>query len=115
MRYLSVEVYGQKFDPTNQWSTPPNPDKLSENGSKLFIESREGNFTDDNLIDMRERGEPVVVLRVEQHPTVKDVEYLVDPNERGQKMFGGNFIWSSDSRVRRILGQRPMPLHDHVE
>ena len=31
------------------------------------------------------------------------------------KMFGGNFIWSSDSRFREDVSERPIPLHDRIE
>ena len=29
--------------------------------------------------------------------------------------FGGNFAWSTDSRVRQAWGDRPLPIHDHHE
>ena len=30
-------------------------------------------------------------------------------------MFGGSFVWSSDSRFREDISERPVPLHDRVE
>lgn len=32
-----------------------------------------------------------------------------------QKMFGGNFVWSSDSRFRDDVSELPVPLHDRIE
>jgi hypothetical protein len=28
---------------------------------------------------------------------------------------GGNFIWSSDSRFRQEVSERPIPVHDRIE
>jgi hypothetical protein len=30
-------------------------------------------------------------------------------------MFGGNFVWSSDSRFREHVSAGPLPVHDRVE
>jgi hypothetical protein len=30
-------------------------------------------------------------------------------------MFGGNFLWSSDSRFRQEVSERPIPVHDRIE
>jgi len=30
-------------------------------------------------------------------------------------MFGGNFAYTSDSRIRQIAGDRPIPIHDRIE
>jgi hypothetical protein len=30
-------------------------------------------------------------------------------------MFGGNFIWSSDSRFRNEVSEYPIPVHDRIE
>lgn len=32
-----------------------------------------------------------------------------------QKMFGGNFVWSTDSRFRDDVSELPIPLHDRIE
>lgn len=36
-------------------------------------------------------------------------------NEGKHKMFGGAFVWSSDSRFRNDVAEYPVPLHDRVE
>ena len=30
-------------------------------------------------------------------------------------MFGGNFVWTTDSRFRELYGDRPVAVHDRVE
>lgn len=45
----------------------------------------------------------------------RDYVYAVPAGHDGKwLMFGGNFIWSSDSRFRELSTQ-PIPLHDRVE
>ncbi len=44
----------------------------------------------------------------------KHVEPIVEDAPRGRRMFGGNFVFTSDSRLRRIASY-PMPVHDRVE
>jgi hypothetical protein len=36
-------------------------------------------------------------------------------NEGKHKMFGGNFVWSTDSRFRNDVSEQPVALHDRVE
>lgn len=46
-------------------------------------------------------------------------EYVsVEPVNVGEgdwKMFSGKFVWSSDSRFRKDVSERPLPVHDRVE
>ena len=44
--------------------------------------------------------------------SAEPVNFGVDNNH---KMFGGTFVWSSDSRFRDDISERPIPLHDRVE
>jgi hypothetical protein len=44
--------------------------------------------------------------------SAEPVNFGVDKNH---KMFGGSFVWSSDSRFRENISERPIPLHDRVE
>lgn len=44
--------------------------------------------------------------------SAEPVNFGVDKNH---KMFGGDFVWSSDSRFRKDISERPIPLHDRVE
>lgn len=44
-------------------------------------------------------------------------EYLraIPDGETRHVMFGGNFVWSTDSRFRRQVSEYPIPVHDRVE
>jgi hypothetical protein len=44
--------------------------------------------------------------------SAEPVNFGVDNNH---KMFGGTFVWSSDSRFRDDISKQPIPLHDRVE
>lgn len=59
----------------------------------------------------------VAILRLETKPTIGSEPYLraVPMGERRWVMFGGNFIWSSDSRFRQEVSERPLPIHDRIE
>ena len=39
----------------------------------------------------------------------------VPAGETRWTMFGGNFLWSCDSRFRNEVSERPIPIHDRVE
>jgi hypothetical protein len=48
----------------------------------------------------------------EEYLYAEPVNFGVD---KASKMFGGNFVWNSDSRFREYVSERPIPLHDRVE
>jgi len=47
--------------------------------------------------------------------TVLSAEPVNFGNEQKRKMFGGTFVWSSDSRFRENISEQPIQLHDRVE
>jgi hypothetical protein len=53
------------------------------------------------------------IIYVTEHRTVKGYYYAA-PNSGKWEMFGGCFVWSSDTRFRDIF-EHPLPLHDRVE
>ena len=53
------------------------------------------------LVETNARGEPYLKA--------------VPAGETRWTMFGGNFLWSSDSRFRNEVSERPIPIHDRVE
>jgi hypothetical protein len=108
MNYLTLDVYkcDGRSDCTNGGISSDH---------KLFIPHARGNWTDEDLQRMLDRGDKVAVVV----PDVRSVggtgyEYLVERGNPRRGMFGGNFAWSSDSRVRSIM-ERPMPIHDRFE
>jgi hypothetical protein len=68
-----------------------------------------------DLPDELPEGRAILVL--EDSPKAGPEPYLraVPAGERRWTMFGGNFIWSSDSRFRREVSERPIPVHDRIE
>ncbi len=47
-----------------------------------------------------------------EHLSATPINFGVD---KSSKMFGGSFVWSSDSRFREDVSEQPIPLHDRVE
>jgi hypothetical protein len=110
MKYLPVNVYkeasriNQDVDCTNGG--------VSSKFKTLFVPCEEGNYTKEQIL---EHEGPEVILKAKNH--VKDYicfEPEVKPEGVLSSMFGGNFIYSSDSRFRRISAY-PAPLHDRFE
>lgn len=60
-----------------------------------------------------EPNEATPVLRLEKNGRFG--HRVVPENSDGKwTMFGGNFVWSSDSRFRAI-SENPLPVHDRIE
>lgn len=59
-----------------------------------------------------------VVLEVCAREINGEQHYYAVPREIGsalRSMFGGNFVYTSDSRFADRVGSRPLPVHDRVE
>ena len=72
----------------------------------------------NGIAEIFEANETAPAIRIVNHPTVKGYQFLVPQTliDSGKwTMMGGNFGWSSDSRIGRVFGGRPMPIHDRVE
>ncbi len=61
--------------------------------------------------------EGYAILVLEDSPRAGPEPYLraAPAGEKRWTMFGGNFIWSSDSRFRNEVSGRPIPVHDRIE
>jgi len=106
MKGLSVSVYTSDGDTTNGG--------LSAFFTRVFAFSKdlEGNY---DVKDMRPI-DPVFVIEPNRNgaqfgPVAYPVE---DADGRVGPMFGGNFLWTSDSRFRRMF-DGPIPIHDRFE
>lgn len=99
-KYLSVYVYKNvEFgDCTNNG--------VSAQNKKFAVICRDGNLTEEHCL--------------EHDYTILDIESfngLMRAKPRGENrwcMFGGNFIYCSDSRFREI-SPYPIPIHDRIE
>lgn len=102
--YLPVSVYtsSTKLDSSNNGITLTKPDRLVIHHKDGFIS--EGDAKDHGYIILEELPAPFEGCPVRL-------------KERGVKewtMFGGNFVWSSDSRFSEKYPS-PVPVHDRIE
>lgn len=103
MRYISVKLY------TSSLGTASNGGVSETNPDRLCVPCTDGNLSEMDII---ENGYSVLILMSNPY----NPGYFV-PLELAQRhtMAGGSFIWTTDSRFRRVYGDHPIALHDRVE
>ena len=101
MRFLPVSVYrNDGHDATNGGVT-------SEYGLKMVVPVPDGHVTQE---DVDNNGYLIL------EPGEKGGEPNFSPaGIEGWTMFGGNFVYTSDSRFSRVYGHRPVAVHDRQE
>ena len=101
MSYLPVTVYRDDSpDSTNGGIT-------SEYGLKFVVPCPDGHISKD---DIAKRN--YLILEVGE----KGGELNFTPaGLAGWSMFGGNFVYTSDSRFSRLYGNSPVAVHDRQE
>ena len=100
MRYLSVDVYTSgKYDCTNNGVTFEHP-------KHLVVPCLEGPLSQED-VDAK-----YVILDIKVNHVTK---VFILKGEKRWTMFGGNFVWASDSRFRRTYGDAPVAVHDRIE
>lgn len=84
----------------------------------------DGQFSSMVLVTDGKSGDSSVVMSNEPYLKLGQVKFMdktsthvkpVNVEDEAWKMFGGNFVWSNDSRFRREVSELPLPLHDRVE
>jgi hypothetical protein len=62
-------------------------------------------------------SDDVYLKLVKRHLFGKDILHAepININKRGNQMFGGKFVWSTDSRFREDISEQPIQLHDRFE
>jgi hypothetical protein len=62
-------------------------------------------------------SDEVYLKLVKRHIFGKDILHAepVNINRGGNQMFGGKFVWSTDSRFRNDISEQPIQLHDRFE
>ena len=100
MRYLPVNVYTNDAfgDCSNSGVTARMPERL-------VVPCEDGHISEEDVVD---RGYVVLELG-----TILDSKHFKVPGTRG--MFGGNFVYSSDSRFGKAYGRQPIHVHDRIE
>lgn len=103
MSYLPVDVYTNRRSSDSSLNGVTTMDHI-----RLVVPCEEGHLSDDDIDDSRT---VVLILReIQGSPHFKPEAYC-----GGHPMFGGNFVWSSDSRFRRQYGDQPIKVHDRFE
>lgn len=112
LRFLSIDIFYN-----NTYRKCANGGK-SETFERGFILCPEGNYTP---IDLEETDAPIYKMFVKEvyagdpYKYVVECDILGEPlHPKGQPMAGGNFIYSCDSRYRR-LSAYPVSIHDRIE
>lgn len=104
MKYLPVNVYrASGRDCTNRGVT-------STDQIRLVVPLEDGFLT---LEDLDKSDEPTVIL--EPGSILGCPNFTPQHAHTSSPMFGGNFVWSSDSRFRRTYGDQPIAVHDRFE
>ncbi len=109
-RYISVDIYRHgTYDCTAGGVTAAancSPNTI------FVVPCKDGNWTEEEV----NTRPGFVVLEIEKRNF--NGEYVnLRPADAGKAwtMFGGNFAWSSDSRFRQYVSERPLPVHDRIE
>lgn len=96
------------------WSSDLGTSSNLLNNKKSAILVTDGRTGDSSTVM---ENEPYLKL-VEREISGKKVIHAIPVNygnEGKHKMFGGNFVWSTDSRFRNDVSEQPVALHDRVE
>ena len=102
MNYLPVNVY------RNDGPDCSNDGVTTRYGCMFVVPCEDGFLTEEGLADR----EDVVFLDPAE---IMGSLYFKPRGLTGHSMFGGNFVWSSDSRFRQTHSNQPVRVHDRVE
>ena len=101
MNYLTVEVYKNSFgDCTNNGVT--------SDASQTFVVPCEHGPISGNWA---EEMEYVILVP----GTAGNRMHMKPQGVSGHTMFGGNFVYTSDSRFGELYGSHPIHVHDRIE
>tara|TARA_B110000503_G_scaffold138467_1_gene224713 strand:+ start:43 stop:369 length:327 start_codon:yes stop_codon:yes gene_type:complete len=104
-RYLSVDVY--KNDAYGDSSM----NGITHQFMELFVEIPDGHITEEQVASYPNSA----ILKLKRKPFASAGDAFVEDIDDDQmRMFGGNFVWSSDSRFRKVYPS-PVPVHDRIE
>lgn len=116
MRSFLVSVYRTDYDATNNGVTSPSRAfrwyKLyTSEPNEAEIEAAVTSNTGVLVLDRREGKN--------WGPIARPADTLGEKRRLGTSvvggMFGGNFVWSSDSRFRDQVSETPIPVHDRFD
>lgn len=104
-RYLKVCVFRNDLGDSSLSGITSNPDL------NLYVEIKRGNLTLDDV-----KMNNGIILKPKPKPFESDspCSFVEDVNDGKWRSFGGNFVWSSDSRFRDKYPS-PIAVHDRIE
>ena len=103
-RFISVDVYRSAGRDCSLGGVTSN-DTYS-----LYVPVTDGHITLDDIENDRR---PSVILIPGERGGCKNFKPEIDDNSHS--MFGGNFVYTSDSRFSRAYGHAPVAVHDRFE
>lgn len=105
MRYLRVDVYRNSVygDCTNNGVSVTHKDHL-------MVPCENGNYTEESILEYG-----YVALELKPCAIQGRAPHFIQKGEHRWCMFGGNFIYSSDSRFSETYGDSPLKIHDRIE
>lgn len=105
MRYLPVSVLRD-----TSMSDSSLGGVTSDDSIRLVVPCEDGHVT---MEDIDNSNTPTVILLPGK---ILDCPHFRPETEDGSRgMFGGNFVYTSDSRFRRKYGNQPIQVHDRFE
>ena len=102
MNYLPVDVYRSAGSDCSLNGV------TSIEGVKLVVPCADGHITEDNVADF---GYTKLVAGEKGGR----INFVPENTENRWTMFGGNFVYTSDSRFSRAYGSAPVHVHDRIE
>lgn len=100
-RYLPVTVYRNDGPDCTLGGVS------SHYGKTLVVPCEDGHITEEDLA----RDPDYIVMKVGEKGGARN---FVPADATGWMMFGGNFVYTSDSRYSRLYGIHPMAVHDRA-
>jgi len=108
MNYLTVYVLR---DDSDHDCTANGVTSIKNKGRyTFFVPCEDGNYTLDDINN--HSGEAVILVPGEKGGAIN---FSPEGTENVWTMFGGNFVYSGDSRFGRAYGRQPVHVHDRIE
>jgi len=110
MNYIRVFVYRPDFGDASNGGVTSNKDKM------FFVKHPRGNFDEAYIEQLQSHGKAAVLEFVEPTSPLRE-PYFVEENtdQNNLPMFGGNFVFSNDSRFSQHYATHPVAVFDRFE
>ena len=103
-KYLKVFVF------TSDLGDSTNNGVSYTHKNKLVIPCDRGNYSEDDVAEMG-----LIALELKPCAVNGRAPHFIPKGETRWAMFGGNFVYTSDSRFSEQYGDSPIKVHDRIE